>query len=186
MAAFTARVLAGKSGLFSGVYSQQFQFCQKSFGSLSYMSQQKLQAPKPVGGSAPLLQNTIINNNIVDVAALQKRNIFMGFDPVGTTGLLYALSVGSVLFLPALVTAQTGPDRVDPASGYDEEPKEKSKELIFGRLPKNHAHGSFLFMVNRVSERTFSPSIDSILLLAKRPQPSQIPLLPIHNYSSRI
>lgn len=110
------------------------------------MSQQKLQAPKPMGGSAPLLKNTIINNNVVDVAALQKRNIFMGFDPVGTTGLLYALSVGSVLFLPALVTAQAGPDRVDPACGYDEEPKEKSKELIFGRLPKNHAHGSFLFM----------------------------------------
>merc|ERR1719209_2883949 len=66
-----------------------------------------------MGGSAPLLKNTIINNNVVDVAALQKRNIFMGFDPVGTTGLLYALSVGSVLFLPALVTAQAGPDRVD-------------------------------------------------------------------------
>merc|ERR1719414_1704640 len=70
----------------------------------------------------------------------------MGFDPVGTTGLLYALSVGSAVFLPALMTAQTGPDRVNPLCGYEEEPKEKSTELIFGRLPKNHAHGSFPFM----------------------------------------
>ena len=147
MAAFTARVLAGKSGLFSGVYSQQFQACQKSFGSLSYLSQHKLQAPKT---SSPLLPKTILGNNaIIDTTGVaQKRNIFMGFDPVGTTGLLYALSVGSAIFLPALMTAQTGPDRVSPLCGYDEEPKEKPKELIFGRLPKNHAHGSFLFMVS--------------------------------------
>ena len=70
----------------------------------------------------------------------------MGFDPVGTTGMLYALSVGSVIFLPALMTVQSGPDRVNPLTGYEEVPKEESKELIFGRLPKNHAHGSFLFM----------------------------------------
>jgi len=145
MAAFTARVLAGKSGLFSGVYSQQFQACQKSFGSLSYLSQHKLQAPKT---SSPLLPKTILGNNaIIDTTGVaQKRNIFMGFDPVGTTGLLYALCVGSAVFLPALMTAQSGPDRVNPLCGYDEEPKEKPKELIFGRLPKNHAHGSFLFM----------------------------------------
>jgi len=146
MAAFTARVLAGKSGLFSGIYSQQFQACQKSFGSLSYLSQQKLQAPKPNGVSSPLLQKNILGNNVVDTTGVQKRNIFMGFDPVGTTGLLYALCVGSAVFLPALMTAQSGPDRVNPLCGYDEEPKEKPKELIFGRLPKNHAHGSFLFM----------------------------------------
>merc|ERR1719419_1673244 len=146
MAAFTARVLAGKSGLFSsGVYSQQFQACQKSFGSLSYLSQQqKLQAPKPA--VTPLLAKTNLLSSNLDATGVQKRNIFMGFDPVGTTGLLYALSVGSVVFLPKLLTAQTGPDRVDPLIGYDEEPKEESKELIFGRLPKNHAHGSFLFM----------------------------------------
>merc|ERR1711887_208165 len=98
MASFTARALAGKGGLFSGIYGQQFQACQKSFGTLSYMSQQKLQAPKP---ASPLLQKNILGSSggVLDVAALQKRNIFMGFDPVGTTGLLYALSVGSVLFL---------------------------------------------------------------------------------------
>ena len=145
MAAFTARALAGKGGLFSGIYSQQFQACQKSFGSLSYMSQQKLQAPKP-NAACPLLQKNILSS-VVDTTTVQKRNIFMGFDPVGTTGLLYTLSVGSVLLLPGLMTAQAGPDRVNPLCGYDEEPKEESKELIFGRLPKNHAHGSFLFMV---------------------------------------
>jgi len=145
MASFTARALAGKGGLFSGIYGQQFQACQKSFGSLSYMSQQKLQAPKP---ASPLLQKNILGSGsgVLDVTATQKRNIFMGFDPVGTTGLLYALSVGSAVFLPALMTAQTGPDRVSPLCGYEEEPKEEPKELTFGRLPKNHAHGSFLFM----------------------------------------
>ena len=148
MASFTARALAGKGGLFSGIYGQQFQACQKSFGSLSYMSQQKLQAPKP---ASPLLKKNILGSGsgVLDVTATQKRNIFMGFDPVGTTGLLYALSVGSAVFLPALMTAQTGPDRVSPLCGYEEEPKEEPKELTFGRLPKNHAHGSFLFMVGQ-------------------------------------
>jgi len=141
MAGFTSRILAGKSGLVSAIYSQQFKACQKSFGSLSYMSQQKLQAPKQSTG---LLDNKmILSNSLVEG---QKRGIFMGFDPVGTTGLLYALSVGSVILLPGLMTVQTGADRINPLTGYDEAPKEEPKELIFGRLPKNHAHGSFIFM----------------------------------------
>merc|ERR1712135_186418 len=85
----------------------------------------------------------ILSNSLVEG---QKRGIFMGFDPVGTTGLLYALSVGSVILLPGLMTVQTGADRINPLTGYDKVPKEEPKELIFGRLPKNHAHGSFIFM----------------------------------------
>lgn len=135
-----AKALFGKTGLFSATYSQQFRACEKSFGSLSYLSQQKLPAPKNNGGNLLMDQSHV--NKSFDI---QKRSIFMGFDPVGTTGLLYALSVGSVVFLPKLLTAQTGADRIDPLVGMDEEPKE-AKDNIYGRLPKNHAHGSFIFM----------------------------------------
>merc|ERR1712137_423904 len=106
----------------------------KSFASLSALQ-------KPKFNSAERRDNQL---NLIPKDSMrvdQKRDIFMGFDPVGTTGLLYALSVGSVVFLPKLLTAQTGPDRVDPLIGYDEEPKTESNEVIFGRLPKNHAHG---------------------------------------------